>query len=95
MNKVIGFLEEAPGVNSNTRLLISSLIAHAILGSSFILGVGLYKYIQPGSNENLLAIAVAAGTFVGSISGVAAAWKVSQKGKEPKSDSPTSTPPQQ
>lgn len=78
------FFEEAPGVKSHTRLMITVLIGYGILSSLAVLVVGLAMYHQ---SKEALPIVVAASTGnISTISALAIAWKQMQKVVETKGD---------
>lgn len=87
MNK-IGFLEEAEGESSFSRLMILFLMVNSIITSDAVIVAGLFKYLKSASteSESLMAIVLAAGALLTSASGIAMAWKYSSKSQELKSD---------
>ncbi len=81
--KIIGYLEEAPGVKSSTRLNVFILIVYGIVSSIAILAVGLHMYAH---TKEALPVVVAASTGnISTISALAIAWKQMQKQTEVKS----------
>lgn len=79
---MIGFLQEAEGENSLSRLLILFIMANAIIAFDALIIVGVVKYIKTENSDALVAIVATAGTMLGVVSGVAGAWKYSSKAQE-------------
>lgn len=83
MNK-IGFLEEAPGEKSMSRLMVAVIMANSLLTSNAVLIVGLIKYLQGGESD-FIGVVLTAGGLITTGSAVAMGWKYSSKSQEIKS----------
>lgn len=80
LNFLKSCLEERPGQASTTRLGVMLILAYALLASGAILVMGLIQYAH--GHETLANIAATSAGHLTPLAGVAASWKVWQKGKE-------------
>jgi hypothetical protein len=76
--QIIGFLEESPGVKSNSRLIGDIVILAAILMAAYLVIVGIYQ------GESIMIIATSAGTLFTTIAGPAMFFIFKQKQTEDK-----------
>lgn len=87
MRKQRGFLEDANGDKSNSRLLADIIVISALLMVAAFILIGVFKPLI-----NLLAIATAIGVLFGSIAGSALLFLFGQKWTEGKNQNKDSNP---
>ncbi len=79
-----GYLEEAPGQKSFTRVAVMWILIVGLLMCAALLFAGIFNYLKSDSHTTLMDISLAVAALFGATVIPAGAWKVVQKSQEDK-----------